>query len=169
MQALSAEHSAYAIALISGDDLESWHSRAVWLAKAERARRNPGFVLNARQLTIARIVKCAQETVSRANGQPVIRVAKTKENKFRNAVEFEAYVSELFDAQDGHCNITGIPFQLDGIGDDPELKCSLDRIASDGHYAPGNLQLVCNFVNRWKNDDDDSNFRRLITAVREIL
>ena len=39
-------------------------------------------------------------------------------------------------------------------------------IDSDAHYAEGNLQIVCRFANRWKNNDQDSNFRRLIAAVR---
>jgi hypothetical protein len=33
---------------------------------------------------------------------------------------------------------------------DLDLSPSLDRIDSDGHYAPDNLQIVARFVNRWK-------------------
>lgn len=167
MQSLSADHSAYALALIDGEDLSRWHSQSVWIAKAERARRNPGFALNARQLTIARMVSTARATVAQANGQPVLRTVKVKENRFRNLVEFEAYISELLDEQEGLCAITGIPLQYDGLASDPELKCSLDRIDSTGHYEPNNLQVVCCFVNRWKNDDIDANFRRLVTLVQE--
>lgn len=166
MQSLSADNSAYATALINGDDLSFWHSQQAWVTKAEKAKRNPGFVLNARQMTVIRMVKTACETVSQAKGQAVTRTAKFKENKFRNAVEFERYVSELLKAQEGLCAITGIPLQYDRVGDDRDLKCSLDRIDSNGHYEPGNLQVVCCFVNRWKNDDNDGNFRRLIAVVR---
>jgi hypothetical protein len=59
-----------------------------------------------------------------------------------------------------------IQLQHDGDDDDVELLCSLDRIDSDGHYEAGNLQIVCRFVNRWKNDGDDAAFRRLIALVR---
>jgi hypothetical protein len=31
-----------------------------------------------------------------------------------------------------------------------------------GHYELGNLQVVCRFVNRRKNDGSDAEFRRLI-------
>jgi hypothetical protein len=155
------------LALINGEDLSRWHSQSIWIAKAEKARRNPGFVLNARQLTIARMVSTARATVAQANGQPVLRIVKVKENRFRNSVEFEAYVSELLEEQEGLCAITGIPLQYDGIANDLELKCSLDRIDSAGHYEPGNLQVVCCFVNRWKNDDTDANFRRLVAVVQE--
>lgn len=61
---------------------------------------------------------------------------------------------------------TGIPMQRDRDSDDEELLCSLDRIDSNGHYAPGNLQIVCRFANRWKSDSDNADFMRLINLVR---
>jgi hypothetical protein len=53
-----------------------------------------------------------------------------------------------------------------GEHDDIQLLCSLDRIDSAGHYEAGNLQVVCRFVNRWKGDEDDAEFRRLMGLVR---
>ncbi|QQE90098.1 hypothetical protein [Azotobacter chroococcum] len=44
--------------------------------------------------------------------------------------------------------------------------CSLDRIDSNGHYAPGNIQIICRFANRWKSDSDNAEFMRLINLVR---
>lgn len=46
------------------------------------------------------------------------------------------------------------------------LLCSLDRIDSSGHYSIGNLQVVCRFLNRWKNDGNDTEFRRLLALLR---
>jgi hypothetical protein len=43
---------------------------------------------------------------------------------------------------------------------------SLDRIDSDGHYAPRNLQIVCCFINRWKSDSDNEKFKALLDTVR---
>jgi hypothetical protein len=57
--------------------------------------------------------------------------------------------------------------ELDDSFTDKELKVSLDRIDSNNHYEPNNLQLLCNFVNRWKNDDDSENFKRLIEKVQK--
>ncbi len=76
------------------------------------------------------------------------------------------YIDSLIIDQEGMCAITGIKLQFDGEEDDKELRYSLDRIDSSGHYEEGNLQLVCRFVNRWKSASLDSDFRRLIQMVQ---
>jgi len=48
------------------------------------------------------------------------------------------------------------------------MLASLDRIDSQGHYERGNLQLVCRFINFWKQASNDGDFRRLINVVRGI-
>ena len=68
---------------------------------------------------------------------------------------------KLLKDQEGLCAITGLRLGYDGDCDDKEVLASLDRIDSDGHYEVGNLQVVCRFVNRWKNDAADMEFRRL--------
>ncbi len=133
--------------------------------KAKKAKKNPVAILNARQRTAVRIVKTVIDTVKSANGQTVERTLKNKEMHFTEQ-ELEKYIYELQEAQEGLCAITGIRLQYDGEADDSELKYSLDRIDSDGPYARENLQLVCCFVNRWKNNSKDSDFRRLIDLVK---
>ncbi|WP_299844379.1 hypothetical protein [uncultured Jannaschia sp.] len=44
---------------------------------------------------------------------------------------------------------------------------SADRIDSSGHYEEANLQLVCRFINFWKQATPDDEFRRLIGIVRD--
>lgn len=46
------------------------------------------------------------------------------------------------------------------------MLSSLDRIDSNGHYEEGNLQVVCRFINRWKSDSDDAEFRRLVRLLQ---
>ena len=48
----------------------------------------------------------------------------------------------------------------------PTAIPSLDRIDSDGHYESSNVQLVCRFINLWKQAADDAEFRRVIMLVR---
>jgi hypothetical protein len=88
--------------------------------------------------------------------------------KFATTRLCEDYISALVEAQDGACAITGIRLQFDGEEDDHEMLASLDRRDSSGHYEIDNVQVVCKFVNRWKRDDDDAAFRRLVTLLRAV-
>lgn len=123
-------------------------------------------LLDARQRAVTRMANTALHTTENANGQQVLRTVKNKELRFAKQQELERYIGELVDRQRGRCAITGLELQFDDEHDDPALLCSLDRIDSGGHYEAGNLQVVCRFVNRWKNDGNDAEFRRLIDLVR---
>ena len=85
---------------------------------------------------------------------------------FGDVHALERYVLELYEAQEGVCAISGVELQHDEEDADRALICSLDRIDSDGHYEPGNLQVVCRFINFWKSDSADAEFRRLIRIVQ---
>lgn len=166
LQQLGDDNAAYALALIEGGDLGPWHSRPHWRAKEKAARRGAATTLNARQRTIADMAMTARDTVAGAKGQEVVRTVKIKELRFATTQEFENYIGALIDDQEGLCAITGLPLQYYGEHDDIQLVCSLDRIDSAGHYEAGNLQVVCRFVNRWKGDQSDSEFRRLMSLAR---
>jgi hypothetical protein len=166
LQQLADDNADYALALIGGSDLGAWHQRPAWRAKEESARRGPAKVFDARQRAVVRMAMTVMATVAGAHGQQVQRTAKIKEMRFPNQRDLERYVAALVESQDGLCAVTGIPLQFDGEDEDAELLCSLDRIDSDGHYEPGNLQVVCRFANRWKNDGNNAEFQRLIGIVR---
>ena len=165
LQQLSEDNADYALALIAGDDLTPWHASRPWQAKADRARRNAGVTFDPRQKAVAIMAMTVRDTVAGANGQEVTRTMKNKELRFAQQ-DLERHIDNLIDAQDGLCAITGIRLQFHGDEEDRDLLCSLDRIDSDGHYEAGNLQVVCRFVNRWKSDAVDADFRRLIGLVR---
>lgn len=103
---------------------------------------------------------CAQ------SGQIVTTLRKEKRFAFPNNEAFKHYVLRLIDRQEGRCAITGLKLQFPSVCSDEEMLASLDRIDSNGHYESGNLQVVCRFVNRWKGDDADLDFRRLLEMVR---
>jgi hypothetical protein len=170
LQQLGEDNADYAKALIAGDDLSSWHSRAEWKAKAEKVREKRGVatIFSAKQRAAVRMAMTARDTVAGANGQQVLRTLKNKELKFASSQEFEKYLIDLLEMQEGVCAVTGLTLQYDGEYDDAEMLCSLDRIDSDQHYEAGNLQVVCRFANRWKGSGNDEVFRRLIHAVRSI-
>jgi hypothetical protein len=167
LQQLRPDNAEYACALINGDDLPPWHDLPDWQAKEGKAGKSAVTYLDARARSIWRMADTVKTTVRGANGQQVLRTVKKKELRFDDD-GLKSHIDALLHGQDGLCALTGIPVQFDGNHDDAELLCSLDRINSDGHYEAGNLQIVCRFANRWKNDGEDRNFRRLIDLVRTM-
>ena len=168
LQRLGPDNAAYARALVRGEDLSEWHDRREWRAKTQTGpQAMPVTYGDARAKTFLQMITRAEDTARAANGQSVERRMKNKEFRLGTRTEAERYLEELFDAQEGMCNLSGLPLQWIG-GDDPQMCCSLDRIDSDGHYERGNLQIVCNFINRWKSDGDNTEFIRLLGAVREF-
>jgi len=168
LQELRPDNAAYALALIAGDDLSAWHDRSDWKQKSLKAGKNPGVVFNARQKSVAIMVRRAFEAAAAGNGQEVTRIAKNKEVEM-SALELERYVDQLITEQDGLCAISGLPLEFHGAEHDQEMLCSLDRIDSGGHYAEGNLQVVCQFINRWKGASDNSEFSRLVSVLQYQL
>lgn len=168
IQRLADSNAEYAKALIEGSNLEFWHSLPAWAGKAEKAKRGACLTFSPVEIAITRMAGVAESTAANSNGQQVTRTLKNKEFRFTK-LSLEKYLAALIEAQDGTCAITGIPFQYDTVADDEEFLPSLDRIDSNGHYEEGNLQIVCRFINRWKSDSPDSEFRRLIHAVRSSL
>jgi hypothetical protein len=165
LQQIAEDNAEYAVALIEGADLSPWHSRGDWKAKLANAKAAPTTVFNAIQRAAARMAMQALSTAAASNGQEVTRTVKNKEVRFTRE-DLEKYLVALIESQERLCALTELPLQLDGEHDDAEMLPSLDRIDSDGHYEEGNLQVVCRFANRWKNNDKDVNFRRLIGVLR---
>jgi len=168
VQQLSQDNAAYALALIEGSDLSSWHNRENWQARANRSMRFPVTYADARKKTLARIIGTMLATVKQS-GRTYIETTKNKEFRFNNALDFEIYLNKIFDNQEGICALTGLNMLLDEHQGEAELHFSLDRIDSSKHYEPGNLQFVCKFANRWKSASNNDDFIQLIQLVRQSL
>lgn len=95
------------------------------------------------------------------SGMEKTGLIKDKQLHF-SAEDLRAHVDALWTSE--HCALSGL--QLDLTGSDPELSPSLDRIDSNKHYEPGNLQVVARFINRWKSDDEQGNFVRLLGLLK---
>lgn len=134
--------------------------------KPTSAKKMAATIYSARQKSIAQMAYTTLNTVSTSNGQQITAVKKSKE-LWMNPIELEKHISALLDTQGNACNLTGIPFQWQGECTDLQLLPSLDRIDSSGHYAKGNLQVVCRFINRWKSDMANDEFKRLLALVRQ--
>jgi hypothetical protein len=136
------------------------------LAKAA-GRKDDGRTLGAREKSIIAMRMSVEDTVKNANGQLVQRTMKNKELRM-TSLQLEKIVAALLDVQENRCALTGIPFHFHGSDADKPLLPSLDRIDSNGHYEEGNLQVVCQFVNFWKSDGDNEEFKRLLMLVRDV-
>lgn len=159
-------NAAYARTLIEGDDLTVWHSQSRWKAKLEKSGKSLVTSYSSAERASLRMARTAMSTAANANGQEVIRNIKNKECRFESENALQEYLKALLKDQDNVCAISSLPLQFDGDSSDPEMLCSLDRIDSKGHYEEGNLQVVCRFINKWKSDSEDAEFRRLIRLVQ---
>ena len=113
------------------------------------------------------MVNTAIATAKFSNGQYVLTFKKDKKLLISPG-DFAKLLRLLLDEkQQWRCALTGIPLQFDGDFTDEQLVVSLDRIDSDGDYEANNLQLVCKFVNSWKSNMEDQEFRRLLALVRD--
>ena len=72
----------------------------------------------------------------------------------------------LLDRQGNCCELTKIPFYFAGPDADDNRRPSVDRIDSNRHYEADNLQIVCRFVNFWKGERDNEEFKRLLALVQ---
>lgn len=123
--------------------------------------------LGAREKSIAEIKYSVGKTVFNSNGQVIETKVKNKELRMSD-LELDQLLRELLEVQEDHCAITGLPLQFRGTHTDINMLPSLDRIDSNGHYERDNLQIVCRFINFWKQASDDRDFRRLLNVVRGI-
>ena len=118
-----------------------------------------------REKSIVEMRQSVENTVRNANGQAVERIVKNKELRM-TAAELTKLIRSLLDRQGNCCKLTRIPFHFAGPGADDKLRPSVDRIDSNRHYEADNLQIVCQFVNSWKSDSENKEFKRLLALVQ---
>jgi hypothetical protein len=143
-------------------DIELWTLDALWW-QSKLERQNTGSIKDAKFKAIWAMADQAEQTARQSYRQSVERIIKNKELRLSKEALI-AHLKELLFETDDRCAITGLRLQFEGSND--QLRPSLDRIDSDGHYEIGNLQVVARFINFWKKDTADPEFRRLITLVR---
>ncbi|KQQ86067.1 hypothetical protein ASF65_05980 [Aureimonas sp. Leaf324] len=114
---------------------------------------------------IAVMMAMTRRTAAQSNVQTVVRVVRNKELRVSDQA-LRTLLADLIKKQGGRCALSRLPLQYHGAHDDDQMLVSLDRIDSDGHYEADNVQVVCRFVNRWKSDMPDAEFRRLMDMVQ---
>lgn len=150
------------IDLAAGLGVDLWTLDALWWA-SKLERQNNGEIKDARFKAVWSMANQAEQTARQSYGQTVERIVKNKDLKLSKEALI-LHLNELLDETGNRCAITGLALQFEGSDD--QLRPSLDRIDSNGHYEAGNLQVVARFINFWKSDTVDTEFRRLIAIVR---
>lgn len=150
------------IDLAAGLGVDLWTLDALWWA-SKLVRQSNGEIKDARFKAVWSMANQAEQTAKQSYGQTVERIVKNKDLKLSKEALI-LHLNELLDETGNRCAITGLALQFEGSDD--QLRPSLDRIDSNGHYEAGNLQVVARFINFWKSDTVDTEFRRLIAIVR---
>jgi len=166
LQALSPDNADFARALVEGADLAPWTSLPDWQRALANRKIAPVSNVSGRGKAALNMAMRAKGTAGQSNGQQATRRSKNKEFLFKDEFEAEKYIQALLVAQEFKCAITGLDLEFNERVADRAMLYSLDRIDSDKHYERGNLQVVCQFINMWKSDANDEEFRRLIDVVR---
>lgn len=143
-------------------DIDLWTLDALWW-QSKLERENTGHIKDARFKAVWIMANQAEQTAKNSYGQTVERSVKNKDLRMSKEALI-AHLNELLFETGDRCAVTGLTLQFEGLDD--QLRPSLDRIDSNGHYEVGNLQVVARFINFWKRDTVDSEFRRLVALVR---
>jgi len=142
--------------------VDLWTLDALWW-QSKLDRLDNGQIKDARFKSIWSMANQAEKTAKQSFGQSVERTIKNKDLRLTKEALI-SHLDELLEENDDRCAITGLLLNFGGTDD--QLRPSLDRIDSDGHYEAGNLQVVARFINFWKRDTIDTEFRRLVALVR---
>lgn len=142
--------------------VDLWTLDGLWWV-GKRERQDTGHHKNTWFKARWAMATQAELTAKHANGQIVDRTVKNKDLRLSKEALI-AHLKELLDEKGYCCAITGLALQADGPDD--QLRPSLDRIDSNGHYEAGNLQVVARFINFWKQAIPDAEFRRQLGMVR---
>ncbi len=170
------QNAGYVKALVEGVDLRSWYNLPDWQTKAEKSGKgavrtfSPAEIAQLQeeqqmQQTAARMIATAKQTALQS-GQELLSVTKDKGFNFPSDAAAREYAVDLMKKQEGRCALTGLQMLLDEKAGDDQLRYSLDRIDSSQHYEPGNLQVVCKFINKWKGAMANEEFKRLLALLR---
>ena len=80
------------------------------------------------------------------------------------------YLVRLWHEQDGRCSISDLPMTtIDGTGYKIPTNASVDRIDCSRGYVPGNVRLVCSYVNIMRMDLEDDELAVLCKMIYKNL
>jgi hypothetical protein len=94
--------------------------------------------------------------------------AKKRAEKKGFAYEIDVDILKAkFEAQDGRCFYSGIPFDMEG--NDRRFSLSIERVDNSLGYIESNVVLVCTVVNSMKNNLTLAEFKEIVGKLHAIL
>lgn len=108
-----------------------------------------------------KLAKTILKTV-RASGKSETRVTKLKSTDMTR-LELSVLIFQKMKEQEFTCKLTGLKLERTG---DPNFYPSPDRIDCQLGYFRDNIQVVCQFANKWKSDQTNEKFLMLIKAIK---
>lgn len=137
-------------------------------AKAESLTPAQKLALRKKAREAARVKKASPENFGKLECTALKhRVkGKAKDGRIMGFNLTPEYIQKVFDACEGKCTLTGIPFNME-IGTKKKrnpFRPSVDRISSSKGYVKGNIQIVLAIVNTMKMDYTDDILHPVIKA-----
>lgn len=77
------------------------------------------------------------------------------------------YLLSVYERQQGRCALSGVPMTYRAGSGRVPTNISIDRIDSRKGYCRGNVQFVCDVVNRMKQDMSEAELRRWCRYILE--
>lgn len=107
------------------------------------------------------LAKTILQTV-KTSGRNTTRTTKSKSTDM-NLKQLTELIIQKMKNQKFICNLTGVKMKTTG---DSNFYPSPDRIDSNQGYSRENIQIVCQFANKWKSDQPNAEFLELIKAIK---
>lgn len=163
----------YFIACIEGRDLSPWHEKEDMTSAAAMTGWRPNQKIPEIPrdwgFEVGRMAKTIVTTAANATGEEVTRITKVKKTSL-SETEWQLALRKLLLEQNYRCAITRQKLEVTKEENNHWLAPSADRIDSNGHYTPDNVQIVSKAANRAKSDispDETPHFFQALQFARE--
>ena len=152
---------------LTQDQLENINEYSKWKYETHKANLSPQKKAALRKKS--RAAHRAKKADPGLFGKTEYTALKARSQAKKYEFDLTAdYIQGLFDACNGFCQQTGLPFDMNlgtkGKGNRNPFRPSVDRIDSNRGYVKDNVRIVLSIVNTMKADWPDDIVDKVVTA-----